>query len=365
MRTFAVLLTFFVLLTPVRGASRVTVVQLEEFLNSSRTAKLSDTEIADRLSRVTLAEQLTSATLARILSGVSIGPKTAEQLQLLRATSIFEVPPGSELPGSQVPSTATQEEILGAAREYVNGALHLLPDLFAIRLTKSFDNQPVSEGKKHPKPTIAMHFIGEYRREIAVRAGREVNRPVGGAGDRGTEGLGGFSTRGEFGAILAIVLDDAFNGNVVWSRWQTSETGKRIAVFRYAIPRSGSHDTVDFCCYSKSEDTPAIYSFHDKPGYDGEIYIDPMSGEIDRITLKAVLSEDDPVTVSDVAVQYGQVSIGGKQYVCPIWSVAISELHNRAIEKIDGVGIERHVNVVQFRSYHKFGSTSRIVTTNP
>jgi hypothetical protein len=366
MRVLAVLLSFFVLSAAARAATRVTVAQLEQFLTSSQTTKLSDKQIADRLSQVALSEQLVAATLARIGSETALGPKTVEQLELLAAESMFEAPPAVDSPDSPAPSTAEQQAIIKAGRAYVGEAIHLLPDFLAVRVTQSFDNLPVVEGKRRANPKIAMHLVGEYRREIAIRSGQEVNHPVGdgGAGSVQTASLG-FSTWGEFGAMLAVVLNDAFNGSVVWDRWQRAETGKLVAVFRYAIPRAASHDSVDFCCYSKPEDSPAIYPFHDKPGYHGEIYIDPATGEIDRIALEAELREDDPVTLSEVVVQYGPVTIGGKRYVCPIRSVALSELHNRVIEKIDGVGVEEHVNIVQFRDYHKFASTARILTTGP
>jgi hypothetical protein len=68
------------------------------------------------------------------------------------------------------------------------------------------------------------------------------------------------------------------------------------------------------------------------------------------------------VTRSAIAVQYGRVPIGGKQYVCPLWSIAISDFQNSLIEKIDGTGTESHLNETEFTNYHKFGSSSRILT---
>jgi hypothetical protein len=109
-------------------------------------------------------------------------------------------------------------------------------------------------------------------------------------------------------------------------------------------------------------DDPADYRFRDKPAYAGEIYVDPANGEIDRITLDAELDQDGLVSRSAIAVQYGHVIIGGKQYVCPLWSIAVSNFHNALIEKIDGIGTERHLNETEFTNYHKFGSSSRILT---
>ncbi|HXS75559.1 MAG TPA: hypothetical protein VN753_05230 [Terracidiphilus sp.] len=62
-----------------------------------------------------------------------------------------------------------------------------------------------------------------------------------------------------------------------------------------------------------------------------------------------------------MAVQYGHVIIG-KQYMCPLWSIALSDFHSALIEKIDRIGAERHLNETEFTDYHKFGSTSCILS---
>lgn len=363
MRLLTVPLALLILLIPAAGQTSVTVGQLEQFLTSPHTRKLSDDEIARRLNRAELSEQLTNASLARIITRTNLGPKATEQLEIISAASLFEGAPTSDLPPWPAPNVIKQQQMLQAARSYVSGELRLLPDLLAIRVTRSFDNVPTLSGKKRGKQIVQMHFVREYRNEIAVRSGREVIRTIG-EGDRVGQrpAPAGLSSWGEFGAILTIALSDSFSGNLEWSRWQRSETGKPIAVFRYRIPRLVSHYTVDFCCYRKSQDDPTLYPFHEKPAYAGEIYIDAESGKINRITVQAELSQDDPVTKSAIAVQYGDAIIDGKRYSCPIRSVAISELHNRAIEKIDGIGLERHLNEERFDDYHKFGSTMRIVT---
>jgi hypothetical protein len=207
-----------------------------------------------------------------------------------------------------------------------------------------------------------MHFVGEMQTGITVRNGKELDSPPTGHEEIGTYGLSaGLSSSGEFGAVLAIVLGDATNDSLHWQRWQSSDSGGRIAVFGYAVPRSSSHYTVDFCCFRQSQDDPTEHSFHDKPAYHGEIYIDPANGQVVQITVEADLRESDPVSRSAMAVHYGDVVIAGKRFVCPVRSVAVSELYNSDIQKLDGIGLERHVNEVEFKDYHKFGSTARML----
>lgn len=342
------------------------MAQLEQFLTSSHAAKLSDVEIAERLSKVDLSEELTSASLARIVVASSPGPETLQQLEVLAAVSVIQPPPSVELPGTPPPDQPTQDRLIASARDYASHALHLVPDFVAMRNTRAFNNLPIDSPKKHQKPRIEMHFASEIRSEIAVRNGKELESPDQGHQETGAFGLSsGLSSSGEFGAVLAIVLGDATNDSLHWHRWQSSNSGGRIAVFGYAIPRMSSHYTVDFCCFRRSEDEPTDHAFHDKPAYRGEIYIDPANGQVVQITIEAELRESDPVIRSAMAVHYGDVVIAGRHYVCPVRSVAVSELYNSDIQKLDGIGLERHVNEVEFRDYHKFGSAARILTGAP
>lgn len=359
MRISLIVICLFAFAHPVRAASTVTVAQLEQFLSSSRAQKLSDQQVAERLSRVDLSKELTAASLARILAESSPGPETAQQLEILAAASVLQPPPISETPVNPAPDLATQKRILATARADASRSLHILPDLLALRETESFNNLPLGTAKKHQKPRIEMHFASENRHEISVRKGREVASVSPGQAAGHPAGL---STWGEFGAMLAVILGDSSDASMRWKRWQLSDSAHPLAVFAYQVPRLDSHYTVDFCCYRESQDDPTEHSFKDQPGYHGEISIDPASGEIVRITVEAGLDESAPVSRSAIAVQYEHVMIGGRSYLCPIRSVAISELYNADMQMNYGIGLERHVNKVEFTHYHKFGSTSRILT---
>jgi hypothetical protein len=369
MRRVLTLLVFSVIVLPVLAATRITVAQLEQFLISKEASKGSDSEIAERLGSVELTEQLTAQTFARIESKTSLAPKSIEQLQLIAAASIFYAPPTAELPIRVAPDRALQQQMINMATEYVDGTLQRLPDFLAIRTTDTFDDTPLQAGSKHGRPKAEMRFVRESRREIAYRSGKEI---VGSASnDSGyspadaSSAFAAFTTKGDFGPVLKTVLDDSFKGSVVWRRWQRRESGAPVAVFRYRVPRPDSHYLFDFCCYQKSKDDPQSYRFRYRAGYHGEIYLDPATGAVDRITLEAELTEDDPVMVSGTAVQYGHVNIGEKDYICPVRGVAVSEVHNMEMEVAEQVGPERLINEVRFSNYHKFASSVRILPESP
>jgi hypothetical protein len=345
-----VLLVLFVDVSGIHAQMRISVAQLEDFLLSHRAAKESDQETAQKLSAVQLAEQLSESRLARLLSKLRLGPKAEEQVRLLAITSIFEAPPRADLPSSPSPDQPTQERILASARDYVAASARRLPDFMAIRKTDAFATLPPWGDQTPVKPETELHFTGERRFEVTYRLGHEVSSLTNNAAPVSET----FTTWGEFGPILATILGDSSLGTIVWSRWEVDAEDKRRAVFHYAVPKSASHDQIDLCCYLR---------FHDTPAYHGDLSIDPGSGTIFQLTLEAEFSDDAVLRESKMAVRYGPVDIGSQTYICPLRGVAVGVIHDAQLEKIDGLGLQRFVNVVHFTDYHKFGSTTRILTS--
>ena len=169
---------------------------------------------------------------------------------------------------------------------------------------------------------------------------------------------------GEFGPILLLVFGDFKQGSIAWARWEMDPVRGRLAVFHYTVPKPASHYLVDFCCYTTPEDETRELEFRDHPAYHGEVTLSPDSGSVLRITIEADLDTSAPILTSHLAVQYDDVEIGGRSYLCPARSIAMIALHNPKMQHINGIGIERHLNEVEYIDYHKFGSTSRMIT-NP
>jgi hypothetical protein len=105
-------------------------------------------------------------------------------------------------------------------------------------------------------------------------------------------------------------------------------------------------------------------SYRGTPGYHGSLYIDPDSGTILRVTLQTELKSSDPITRSDMTVQYGPVEIGGRTCICPVKSVAISAALTGLETELKEWMVLR-VNDVTFTDYHRFGSSARILPAAP
>jgi hypothetical protein len=345
-------------------AQEVTIEQLRTFLLDQHRLRHSDTEIANRLSSAWLSERLTSAAMSGMTAETKPGPEAVEQLRFLADASIFAAPPANEILTSPRPSQEQQRAMLAAGAAYSQTALQHLPDFLALRVTRRFDNRPVALGAKHTKATMQMHWIGEFKNQVTYRQGAEVAEDPD-SPQRTSAELAmhpGLVSMGEFGPMLMLVFSDFKQGSVAWTRWETDPVRGRLAVFHYTVPKFASHYLVDFCCYTMPEDEMRELEFRDHPAYHGEIVLSPDSGSVLRITIEADLDTSAPILTSQLAVKYDDVEIGGRSYLCPVRSNAMTALHNSKMERINGVGIERHLNEVQYLDYHKFGSTSRMIT---
>ncbi|MGH9561540.1 MAG: hypothetical protein ACRD3S_08800, partial [Terracidiphilus sp.] len=161
------------------------------------------------------------------------------------------------------------------------------------------------------------------------------------------------STNGEFGSVLGMVLTDFSQDQMVWSHW---ERGPNVvlAVFSYSVPSEKSHYAVTF-----TGQPPEF------PAYHGEIAMEPESGVIHHMTLVAITSGVGFFRESSTMVEFAPVQIGGKEYVCPVHSVAMNryfdtfEYSNTAHTPVPYATI---MNDVTFTRYHQFRSQSHIVT---
>jgi VWFA-related protein len=353
---------------PVLAAKPVSVAALKQMLAEQEAAHKSDGTIAQELSELQLTEELTAQTLKRMTADVQAGQKTAQALELMADASALLAPPADELPPSARPDIAAQRAMYTAAVNYVVKTLRHLPDFLATRETLSFNDSPTVISHSGYAPVTAMHAVGTYRREITYRDGKEAVEAEAAVAKK-EPGPTGLATWGEFGPVLAIILTDSLKGRVLWSRWEDGANG-RMGVFHYEVPKAGSHYNVDFCCAwqelnSETQFGQSAMAYHGTPGYHGELYVDPGSGAILRVTLEAELGTTEVIRRAAISVEYGPVEIGGTRYICPTRSVAISQDMNRQGITIGGAMPLTRINETLFTGYHRFGSTSRILASVP
>jgi VWFA-related protein len=380
MRWMALSLVLVWAMSPAWGAKRVTVAQLEQILTADAAAHKPDIETAKQIGGIELSERLTDGELSRLRQPFASDSRTATALLLLADRAAFLDPPSTELPTAPAPDNTAQITMLEAARLYVSQTLPRLPNFLATRVIDLYDDRPQAL-KKGDWPTRAgLHLIGSSTGEISVRNERE-NQPAtqGSAVWRANIGL---VSGGEFGNTLGMILTDATQGKMTWSQWELYRAA-RVAVFKYQVPASASHYEV--LSTLKQEETiegiatpeggrgirgigtrPNVSAsnvtiLHTKPGYQGAIWLNPADGTILRITVDADLTKGAPFRRAAILVEYGPVEIGGSTFICPIRSIALS-MALTGSETITGSAPGVWLNETHFINYHRFGSSTRILT---
>jgi VWFA-related protein len=392
---------------PAIGGRRVSVVQLDEALAASDATHRPDLDAARQIGELEMTERLTGPTLNHFAATHKLGPRTALALQLLADQSVFLDPPRNELPATAFPDAATQKRILDAAQAYSVETWTRLPNFFVTRVTHRFDDSPHVLTKGDWPVRAGLQPIGTSSRQVSFREGKEVQDLSSEAGATGTkpEQELGLHSWGEFGPELTVVLADMARHKVEFSHWE--QIGTRLAsVFRYEVPREASHYAVNYCCtinqqvlgrtqfgYSGRDRSPQqvaniprkneSHTYSETPGYHGTLAIDPADGAVLRITIQAELSIGDPLLRAETMVEYGPVTIGDRQFICPLRSLAISMEQasmggsgNSKTVSANGVGDDSSwqttskggsapillVNETSFVEYHRLGSTARILT---
>jgi hypothetical protein len=240
-------------------------------------------------------------------------------------------------------------------------SLPKLPDFFAARTAVQFaEDSPGSQGEQGESGS-PLHAVARSTATVLYRDGAEVvDVPAASAGRQPRQ----LHTYGTFGPILSAV-QSALNlpGAVTWSRW--SNTGEdRHAVFRYTVAASDSKYFVVGCCLPGGD---GRQQFTAMPGYHGEIEVDPATGAVLRVQLDADLQRFVPADRSDLMVNYGRVSIGGREYVLPLRSVSV--MRHRLVWPWGEWGQtfltwgpwSTKVDEFTFSNYHVFRGSSRIL----
>jgi len=100
---------------------------------------------------------------------------------------------------------------------------------------------------------------------------------------------------------------------------------------------------------------------HTSRGYHGSLWLDPATGTVLRITIEADSKGSSDFQRAAMLVEYGAVEIGGSSFICPVRSLALSKTIIGA-DASTGDAASEWLNETLFTSYHRFASTTRIVT---
>ena len=356
-RTIALLPLLFGAGLPSPAANPISVQELERRLADAPGQR--DAQVARRLSNLELTQRLNSIKLSRWLIELP-GPKSQEALLQLADLSAFLDLPAAEIPATAAPDSAAQRRMLSLSLDYIGKTIHQLPNLFATRVTTSYldtlwEHWTAESGLIRHEP---FHVVGRYSADVLYRNGGEEVHPD---EPKSTKRAHGLQTSGEFG-LLGTVLEDAVKSKLYWSHWEQGTTGS-LAVYRYSVPAEKSHYEVGSSWLQKPGASRVV--FQQLSGYEGEIAIDPSTGTILRLVLRADSKPTDPLVKANILVEYGPVVLDGRTYICPVRSVAISVGSGMQVFSKQGQPAPRllqtSLNNVKFEQYHLFHADARIL----
>jgi VWFA-related protein len=378
MRVSVLCIVLFSASFPAFAIHPVTIDQLGQQLASLRGK--SDADAARQIADLKLTERLSLGRESDLEKALP-GEKSREALRALEDESQVLAPPASEIPAQPAPDVATQRAIMGRVVAYVGKTLPQLPNFIATRSTTRFEDMPQRKAD-YVNKYEPLHPVSSAAAEVSYADGREVVDSGAKAG-KNPQAERGLSTWGEFGPILSTVLVDAARNKLGWLRWERGDAGP-LAVFAYSVPRENSHYEVDYCCVQDSEGR--THTFHELEAYEGEMAVDPATGAILRLMVRAQIKAGEPVSRADLVVEYGAVEIGGKSYICPVRSIALSRAQSIGQEQVEMVEQGPHgaagpgmslpvvtgstsdvtqqtlLNEAAFTGYHVFRSETRVVS---
>ncbi len=346
------------------ATKKMSVEQFEKLIAENRAK--SDHALANSLYDVELTEQLNNVRLQAAAAALP-GKESRAALTVIADIAMFLPLPDADLVGDARPDIATAKAIYKSGIDYAEKLIPTLPNFFAARTITRYANTPphsvwtVADAEQHQplhpagSSTVMVYYRHGHEAIDNASANRQGNdvkpRPL--------------STQAEFGPILQVILVDSSHGFVGFNHWEKLG-GVKAAIFDYIVPKQYSHYSVSVPVMNDME--------REAPAYHGEIAIDPANGRILRMTVLADMEPDDAVVTADMLVDYGEVEIGGKKYMCPVKSVAYSQ---EQLLVYTGFNIEgnankhagwdtfaqrqTNVNDIRFSEYHQFRVDVEIV----
>ncbi len=386
MRYGTALLFLVMTAIPALAAKRVTIKQLDQSLTDALASSTSEKDILRLLSQVELTERMSLTNLQHWQTKMP-GASSRQALTVLVDSSSFLKPAAEAIPNDPPLDKDAQQKLLAAALDYVDKTLSKLPNFFATESITLFEDTPASS--QYGGSAVAyrpIHYESQTNATVLYRGGKEVMETPAGQiteDDQLVSAASGLLSSGQFGPVLKTVLTDAQKGKLTWSHWESATASgpaqkagdaSRVAVFNYSVPRKESHYKVKVELGDESKPRQS------RPGYQGEIGINPADGTILRLILRAEKTDDDSFSRADMMIEYGNVDIGGKSYVCPVRSIAIVNVDQRA-ESVTSSPSQAYgrgappldhrnqdgsrqtlLNDITFQQYHLLRSDAKILT---
>ncbi len=306
--------------------------QLRDMLRSSVNQGMNDREIAKYLKIQKLGFALTDGIIEDFLS-LGIGSKTIDALRKMKVESAG-LPPADLTPKAASrpnqpppPSKDEQDRIIAEARRNALQYTDELPDFVCLQITRRFVDPSGLEMDwlKYDEIKTRVGYVGGQEQYEVVSVDNRLTT-------KGVHELGGSSSTGEFGSMLAELFEPKVDAVFSWARHSLLRA-RPVYVFIYRVPKPRSRWQLNIV------KGPTIV-----PGYTGLVYIDKETERVLRIVMEAEdIPPSFPMQLATTRLDYDFVDLSGREFLLPL----------KAQVRMRG---ERELtrNDVEFRLYRKF-----------
>lgn len=234
------------------------------------------------------------------------------------------------------PLTPGQAQLLEHVRTASLAYASRLPNFLCTQITHRRMEKRIGFGSKTDVIEQRLSYVGQHETYQLVT----VNGKPPSASDLSE--ISGTVSGGEFGTLLVEIFDPQSAATFDWLP-EIEIHGRRAYVFAFHVP--AEHGASVTHRESMQEITAA---------FGGEIAVDAQTLDVLRIHSVIELPKTFPVRSSEVTIEYKAVEIAGNHYDLPVHSALL-------------VTDERYSynNQIDFRSYHHFGTESRIILDDP
>jgi VWFA-related protein len=267
------------------------------------------------------------------------GPANAPDPHAAPAPAIPPASPGRLLitfPANpaQPPAPEELKSILEDASRNAMEYSHSLPNLMCEQVTnRSVDPKSTGQFRHKDKLTELLTYVDHEEARTLLVMDRNGARHHKDTGD-----TGGAISAGEFGGVLEGVFRPLSKTDFQWKEAGALGDGT-VQVFDYRVARANSIMDV-------GAGTTTYVGCH------GQVFIDGATRGVRRITMVADdVPKNSRVQAASVSVDYDYVAINNHDFLLPV-SAQIIVSHD---------GHETDLNQIQFRNFHRFSSTARIL----
>jgi hypothetical protein len=317
---------------------QMSVAQLVTFVKSSIQLKMPDQQVADYIHKIKLTNKLDERTVEDLL-GQGAGKRTVAALkELITGSSSLSAPPPPDAAPAPVivpaPDAIEQKRILAEITQNALAYTENLPNFLCEEVTRRHGDPTGQENWRLIDTVQERLTYFEHKEDYKVVA---VNDKL--VTTTTHDQLGGATSAGEFGSMLAEIFSPETDTSFEWERWATLR-GRRMYVFSFRVRQSRSQYSIE-----ERESRRRIIA-----GYHGLIYADRETGMVMRIRMECDdIPADFPIQQVSLDLNYDFQKVSDQEFVLPLRA----DLRSRE-------GRFLVWNQIEFHLYRKFGTESTI-----